>query len=129
MQLTQGTVATNGTATLLARVVGWDAEAITQADVDQITYTVYRQSATQPPTRTAVELHEDLAAAVASVIFDALQTDARWTVDATGYNFRHTIPLAPGPLFATPAAQWIVEYTITPVSGEPIVVPFFLRSV
>lgn len=129
MLLTQGTVATNGTATLLARVVGWNAEALTPADVESVAYTVYEQSPRDPTSRTALSAHSALTAAVAEVLFSELQTDDRWTVDSHGYNFRHTVPLAAGPLFVLPATQWVVEYVITPHAGEPIVVLFLLRSV
>lgn len=128
-KLVQGTVITNGTATMLARIVGWSGSAITQADVSTATYTVYSVDAQDPTDRTADEDHEAAAVAVASVIYDTLQTDSVWTVDATGYNFRHTVPITTDAAFATPHRQYVVEYTLSPTSGEPIVVSFLLRSV
>jgi len=125
----QGTVITNGTATLMARLVGWNGAAITQADVSAVTYTVYAVGAKDPAERTADEDHEGVPLTVAAVVYDELQTDAVWTADATGYNFRHTVPITGNPAFADPQRQYVVEYTLTPTTGEPIVVSFLLRSV
>lgn len=128
MIVTQGIVATHGSATLLARIVGWDAVAITQVDIASIAYTAYLQDAADPTVRTAISGHQAVAVPAASAIFDAIQTDSRWTADATGYNFRHTPPITANVLAGTPARQIVIEYTLTPATGEPIVVPFLLRT-
>lgn len=68
---------------LMQRVVGADAAVITQASVSAVSYTVY--------TGTTVVV-ASTALTIATVIFDTLQTDAKWTVDATGYNFLQILP-------------------------------------
>lgn len=124
----QGVVHTNGTATCMARVVGWENAAITQSDIASASYTVYLVSATDPNVWPPVDDHDAVALTVASIIYDTMQTAAPWTVDATGYNFRHTVPIA-NAAFATPARSYVVQYTLTPASGEPIVVSFALRAI
>lgn len=82
----------------------------TQATVASLTYTVHNGS-TQTASGTI---------AIATSIFDALQgaagSDARWTVDATGYNFRFEFPAT---CFPAPGKDYKVEVKTTPVSGEP----------
>lgn len=93
---------------IMARIVGNDAANIVQADITSITLDVYDQSS---DTQTVT----DEALTVASVVFDTLQTDARWTVDATGYNFRHTAEAAK---FPTGGSRYRLEYNFNPASGE-----------
>ena len=57
---------------------------------------------------------------MSNVVFDTLQTDGRWTEDATGYNFKHDIGHA---LFVNPAIRYRVEYRVTLTGGSE----FFLE--
>ena len=66
---------------LMARVTGSDAVAITQAAIASIAYAVYDLADTSAAVDSGT-------LTVADVVFDSLQTDARWTEDSTGYNFR-----------------------------------------
>ena len=106
--VTMATVFEDGGASLMARVVGPDAANITQAGTTSITWAAYDVvaggAATASDTLT-----------VSSVVFDTLQTDARWTVDSTGYNFRHDMPAT---TFATGGTTYRIEYKFTPASGE-----------
>ena len=52
---------------------------------------------------------------VSDVVFDGLQKDGFWTIDGTGYNFRHDIAAS---VLATGGATYRIEHKITPVSGE-----------
>ena len=51
---------------------------------------------------------------IASVIFDTLQTDARWTEDSTGYNFAYEVP---GAKFSA-VGNAHIEIVFDPVTGE-----------
>jgi hypothetical protein len=95
----------------MARVIGEDAENLVQADVSSIDCTVWHV-----PTGTKTE--PDVT--VSSAVFNALQTDSRWTVDSTGYNFRFTVPAAS---FAK-AGKTRVEFKFTPASGQAFHVVF-----
>lgn len=94
--------------TLMARVVGHDASNITQAGISAIEYSVIDKSDNSLIVNGA-------ALAKTTVIFDSLQTDARWTIDSTGYNFRHALPASALP---DGNATYRVEYKITPTSGD-----------
>ncbi len=56
---------------------------------------------------------------VAAVFFDTLQTDVRWTIDSTGYNFGHMID---GDTYITdPESVYELAYFLTPVSGGELI--------
>ena len=95
--------------TIIARVVGNAGTNITQASLSTITYSVYDTS-----TGTVVTGHNAVALTISTVVFDTLQTDAVWTFDATGYNYKHTVEATALP---TGGTVYIYEAKVTPVSG------------
>lgn len=108
----------DGGAQCMARVVGNAGANITQASLTGITYVITN-------LRTRAEVTASTALTVADVVFDALQTDARWTEDSTGYNFRHTVTAAE---LADGDTLYRVEYLFDPTSGEDFVVAFDLST-
>jgi len=124
---THGTAFKNGSATLMARIVGPDAGNITQADIDTVAYSVYLLDDQNADNRTSVEGHSSVALTVADVIFDTLQTNAVWTVDATGYNFLHVLDVSEHQAFAVAGRRYLVEYQLTPTDGQVILVRFRLN--
>ena len=78
---------------LMARVVGESATYITQASLSTITYKVYDPSLIGSPAPISSG-----SLTISSVVFDALQTDARWNLDSIGYNFRWNMPAGTLPL-------------------------------
>ncbi|MBU4273199.1 MAG: hypothetical protein KKA28_15170 [Planctomycetes bacterium] len=119
----------NGTVTLLARVVGDDADPVTIADINSIEYTVYLLNDQNPDNRTAVEGHTEVTLTVSDVLFNSLQTDSLWTVDATGYNFRHVLDVSEHQAFAVAGRRYLVEYQLTPAVGQVIVVRFRINVI
>jgi len=93
---------------LMALLKGTDAENVEQADISSIAYSVYDLSSTGSSTDTGT-------LTVASVIFDSLQTDSRWSTDAVGYNFRWDVPAS---IVADGAKSYRIEIAFTPASGE-----------
>lgn len=125
-----GVVFKNGSATLLARVVGADGAAITQATIDTIKYTIYLLDENDPDAGMAVTGHTDVSVEVAPTIFDALQLDALWgDLDASGYNFKHVLDISSNQAFAIAGRNYRVVFTLTPVSGQPILVRFRVSAV
>jgi len=124
-----GNVFKNGAAVLLARVVGDDGSAVVQADISSGAYSVYLLSDAQADQRTAVSGHQDVALVIADVIFDAMQTDSIWTVDATGYNFRLALDVSANQAFAVAGRRYLVEVRLTPASGQVIVVRFRCNAI
>lgn len=110
--IVKGSVWEDGGAAMMARVVGNDAANIVQADIASIARNVFIGSTLNSgPT----------ALTVATVVFDTLQTDARWSVDSTGYNFRDDVGAA---IFAAGSTLYRLEYAFTPASGEVFQVVF-----
>lgn len=93
---------------VMARVKGVDRQLIIQSTLSSISVTVTDLS-------NGEQVSTALAPSVASTVFDTLQTDARWTKDRTGYNFRYTIP---GTYFPSGGRDYWVEVEFTPASGS-----------
>lgn len=122
---THGTGFKNGSVTCMARVVGADAANITQSDISTGVYSVYLLDDQDSDSRTAVTGHAAVSLTVADVIFDTLQTeDDRWTEDSTGYNFRYTLDVSSNEAFAIAGRNYLIEFTLTPASGQKILVRF-----
>lgn len=126
---THGTAFKNGSATLLARVVGADSSEITQSDIDSATYSVHLLDDQNADTRTAVTGHADVSLTKTDIIFNTLQTDALWTKDSTGYNFRHVLDISSNQAFAVAGRRYLVEYKLTPGSGQIIILRFRINVI
>jgi hypothetical protein len=124
-----GTAFKNGSAVLLARVVDQSGVNVVPADVHAIQYSVYLLDDQNPDSRTAVGAHAAVPLAAADVVFDTLQTDPIWTVDTTGYNFRHVLDVSVHPAFAIAGRRYLIEYQLTPVVGQAILVRFRLNVI
>ena len=115
----EGTIWEDGGASLMARVLGHNAAAITQASVSSITYKVFDLSSGTPPDQVTSG-----TLTVSSVVFDTYQTDARWTKDSTGYNFRWDAPASAFPSWSV----YQIEIKFTPSSGETFFLVFKITA-
>lgn len=100
-----------GGITLLDRIYGNSGSLITQAGISSISlevnwYHTGELIATDTPT-------------VADVVFDTLQTDFRWDVDCSGYNFRYA---ASDSMLPQGGRHVLFKFTFTPTSGAPFIV-------
>lgn len=93
---------------MLGRIRGSDAAYVTQASLTSITCAVVDIT-----TGSEVSVITP-SIVIATVIFDTLQTGSLWTVDSTGYNFKHAMPAT---AFPDASHVYKVTYTATPVSG------------
>ena len=126
---THGTAFKNGSATLLARVVGKDGANIVQADVASAEYSVYLLDDQDADSRTAVTGHSGVALTVNELIFNTLQKDALWTVDEVGYNFRHVLDVSENQAFTVAGRRYLVEFELTPSGGQVILVRFRINVI
>jgi len=117
-----GFVWEDGGGTVLARAVGQDAVAITQASLTSVAWKAFDESGATPDTPVATG-----TLTIATDIFDTLQTDPRWTLDSTGYNVKHEIAAS---VFSAGDHIYRVEYVFDPVSGEvfPMVAEMFAKA-
>ena len=125
----EGTVFHTGSATLLARVVGADAEPITADSLTAASYTIDAFNEGDDRAAIVVDGHGDVDLTPADVLFDELQTDAQWTVDDQGYNFRHEIDVTTDPAFPNAGIRYRVTYRLTPTEGQVIIVRFSLYAI
>ncbi len=114
----------NGSATLMARVVGSNGAAVTRTDIASARYSVYLLDDQDADGRQAVAGHDNVSLTVANVIFNGLQTDALWTVDSIGYNFRHVVDVSANQAFTVAGRRFLVEFELTPGAGQVILVRF-----
>jgi len=112
-----GSVWEDAGSTLMSRVIAPDGSALQQADATSIAYCLYKGTETTVTTSSALT--------VASVVYDTLQTDAIWTKDSTGYNFKHVISSS---TLSDPNTVYRAEYWFTPASGEVFPVVFELTT-
>jgi len=96
--------------TAIARIELPSGVVAAQADIAAVTLTAKRRSNTAGGVVTA----SATALTVASVIFDTLQNDARWTDDTTGYNFLYEVP---GSVFPV-VDEYQLDFVFTPAAGE-----------
>lgn len=116
-----GTIWEDGAATCIARILGNAGTAITQASLTAISYKIFDIDSSTPTTAITSS-----TLTISSVVFDTLQTGARWTVDSTGYNFLNTFAASN---FATPDHRYRIEIIFDPTSGEDFPVVFEIAVV
>ena len=102
----------------MARIQRDDAAYITQATTSTIVLKTFKNLSTTATSTTSLT--------VSSTVFDALQTDARWSKDSTGYNFRYAVPAA---VFDAGDATYRLEFYFTPSSGSAYWVIFSIDTV
>ncbi len=124
-----GTAYKNGSAILMARIVDSAGAYIQQSGVSQIEYSIFELDPCRPDNVVAVAGHDSVALSVSSVIYDSLQTGGLWTVDATGYNFRHQINVSQNEAFPKAGTQYQVRYELTPSAGQKSIIRFQLRVI
>lgn len=125
----RGAVFKNGSAVLMARIVGPDGAAVTTADLTDLHYSILEVDHCEPDALVPVTGHDDVELTVGEVFYDTLQTDAAWTVDEEGYNFRHEINTTTHEAFPVAGADYQVRYEVTPVDGQKVVFRFLLRAI
>ncbi len=123
-----GTVFRNGTLTALARVLGANAAPIVPADIAALSYSLFLLG-DDPDERHPIAGHHAVELSPTQVLFDALRTDPLWTVDPLGYNFRHTPDVTTHDAFAIGGRNYLLEYRLAPVSGQPIIVRFRIYTI
>lgn len=104
---------------IMDHIKGADGEDIAQADFSTITYTTI--------DRKTEIISASGSLTIADVVFDTLQTsDARWTKNATGYNFAFTLPATALP---TAGRLYEVDVEFTPTSGSAWATKYLIRTV
>ncbi len=96
-------------AAFMARIRGSDGSYVTQAATTSIAYAV-----SDVTTGASVSVITG-SPVVSSTVFDTLQTDAAWSKDSTGYNFKHSLAAT---AFPTIGHVYLVVYTFTPAAGD-----------
>jgi len=108
--VTKATIFEDGDVTEMARVQANGAD-VTNAVVSTIARKIYDTTGNTLVGSTTLTV----PSTGGGVVFDALQTDGRWTLDDDGYNFRDRVPAVN---FPTPKHIYRVEYLFTGSGAE-----------
>ncbi len=119
-----GSVLVNGTCNTAAVVTGYMDEPISRDDVQAIKVSVFE---IVNGRRLPIDGFEGLAVAVADAMPATPHTGPPWNAEP-GVNFLHVLPIPEGSPFTTPRAEYVVEYLLTPASGEMIVVAPLVKT-
>ncbi len=125
----RGTVFKNGSAVLLARVVGPEGDPVATTDISSLNYSVLEIDPCDPDALTPVAGHDNVQLTVGDVFYDSLQTGGPWSVDATGYNFLHEVDVSGDEAFPVAGARYLVRYEAVPVSGQKTVFRFLVTCI
>jgi hypothetical protein len=117
----------NGAAVLMARIVDGAGRSIRRADVAAVAYWIYEIDDRLPHGRV-VAGYDGIALDVREVLFNSLQAGGLWTVDVSGYNFRHEFDVPPEEILVTAGARFDIYYEFTPMFGEKTIIRFQLGS-
>jgi|KBSMisStaDraftv2_1062788.scaffolds.fasta_scaffold865168_2 hypothetical protein len=96
--------------TLLAQIRNLqDGSLIQQSNLSSIDFRIFDLESVTPhiPTSTG-------SVSIVNSVFDTLQLDDRWNVDARGFNFAHTQPAT---AFNTGSRTYDLEYEFNPTGG------------
>lgn len=124
-----GTVFQGGAAILLARLVHADEDLVDATEIDSINYTIYEADPCQEDDWKPVAGHEAVPLSAGSVLYSSLQTGAPWSVDSTGYNFRHDLSVASHEAFPNAGRKYQIRYEMNPTVGQVIVFRFQIRAI
>ena len=118
VRVIKGILFEDGGGTNIARVANISGTNITQASLSSIYYSVFDMTTSQV-------ILASTQLTIANVVFDTLQTAAVWTLDSTGYNFRHDFAAT-----CIPEGDHVYrfEYKFTPGSGEVFWQPFEITT-
>ncbi len=115
---TRATIYEDTGTNCMARIVGDDSVAITQSDLSSISLSIFKNDVS-PAETTATPVISDS-------VFDTLQTDARWSKDSTGYNFKYLIPSTG---FSDGDSTYRAEFKFVPSTGSPFFVVYLIDTV
>ena len=119
----------NGSAILLARVVGSDGSPIVQSTITAAVYTISPVDPDHPDADTPIDGHENVEVVPSALIHNTLQLDDLWgDLDEVGYNFRHEIDISEAAAFPTRGEQYRIHWTLT-TPGQPIVFDFLVDAI
>lgn len=116
----------NGAAVLMARIVDAAGVSIRPSWVAAIEYSIYEIDQHRRDRPKLLAGHDAVPLDVGEVMFDTLQTGGSWTVDVSGYNFRHEIGRDQEGAFFKSGARYQVRYVFTPMFGQTTIVRFQL---
>jgi hypothetical protein len=90
---------------------------------------VYLLDDQDPDQQTPQDGHVAIPLSVAEAVHDLLQTDAVWTRDSIGYNFKHVLDVSAHQAFPMAGRSYRIVYELSPTSGQVILLRFRVHAI
>jgi hypothetical protein len=120
--------AENGVLIVLARIVDSTGKAVRAVDLLRIEYSIYEVDPCWPNFRTVVAGHQAVELDIGEIMLDSMQVGQLWTVDETGYNFRHEIFASGHCDFPKAGMEYEIRYRFASTVGETTVMRFRIKG-
>lgn len=124
----EGVALERSSVVLLARVAYPDGAIVLPSQVTTVRYWIDERPGCDG-VGTPVAGHQSVSLTPADVLYATLQTTDEWSVDATGFNFRHELDVATNDALPTAGRAYLVRYELTPTVGQPVVLRFLIRAI
>lgn len=124
-----GSAFSGGSATIQSRLIDASGELLDPESIQAIAYSIEELTPSGLGSPSMVVGHQSIELDPPSVLFPTLRLGGGWDVDSAGFNFQHEIDSTVYPAFPRPEGEYLVRYTLTRATEQPIVFAAHIKAV